>query len=168
MKEERYIIAGKATPYRADNPTTSLAEISIGTESLEVILTSGSLGPWRCCCKIWDHTVYELEILSLAVRCSAEKEFPPRLEVPSPESQFGTEKELRLSVSMEVGYSLGEPGADRVTFICYSRDWGFLEHSLGVLIGVALSGGYGEVVITPLEAVEFADWLDHQIARICG
>lgn len=164
---ERYKIIGKAVPYRPDNETTPLAELSIVESRLEIALVGLGDGPLICGCEIWEHTIYELEGLSAALRQAAAGPFPELFEAPTPNSQIGTFHDLSLAVYMELGYSLEEPGAGRARVFCSSRMWGprSQEH-LGIAIEVAVSGAYGEVVVEPSHAVELADWIDRQIAEL--
>lgn len=166
--DERHIIAGKPLPYRSKSEDIVLGEIGITEAGLEVVLLGSPFGPLKCGCEIWEHTIYEMETLSSALHCAAADTFPPDLEVPRPEGRIGTRKSLPLAVSIEVGYSLGTPGASRATFFCSSRTWGKLvrDRELGVLIGLAVSGGYREVVVEPARAIALADWLDQWVAQM--
>lgn len=165
---ERHPILGKPLPYRADSDDIVLGEIGISDAGLEVVLLGSPFGPLRCGCEIWEHTIYEMETLSSALSCAAADIFPPDLEVPRPEGRIGTRKSLPLAVSIEVGYSLAMPGAGRATFFCSSRNWGkrLRDRELGVSIGLAVGGGYKEVVVEPARAIALAEWLDQWVAEM--
>jgi hypothetical protein len=162
---ENYALFGRATPYRPDNPTILLAEISIRGSRLQVELLSETAGRVRCVCVIWEHTIYELETLCVALRATAREPFPQSHQVPTPKSGLGQSLQLFPSVDLEVGYSLDEPGATRARFFCSSKRH-YSNGSLLVRIGVAVSGAFAEIVVAPSQASEFADWLDRQIAML--
>jgi hypothetical protein len=164
----RFVIEGRSIPFRPGSDTVVLGEIGATSSRLEVVLTNSPFGPLSCRCEVWEHTIHELETLSSSLRGAAGDEFPPRVEVHRAESQIGTSLSLRTAASVELGYSLQKPGAPRATLFCSSRNWGSRGGALGVLIGLAVAGGYGEAVVEPSHAIKLADWLDLKVAAIPG
>jgi hypothetical protein len=63
----------------------------------------------------------------------------------------------------EIGYSLDDPGGAGEVLSSGKRH---PLQELSVSIGVGLSGAWGEVLVDPSQAIEFADWLDDQIASL--
>jgi hypothetical protein len=164
-QKETYNIVGRPLPYREDAEVVSLAEITIANRVVEMVLGGSSSIPKRIAFEIWEGTIHELETLSTSLRRAAESAFPQAFELSRRESWIGQTINLKLVVECEVGYSLGNPSSDRCTFFCSSRDRGLRDRNLGVQIGVALMGAYGEVVMEPSQANDFADWLDSHIER---
>jgi len=160
---ESYTIAGKTIPHRPENEVVQLAQVSVYDGRLEVCLPSHPFGYFRCDSEIWQHTIYEIEMLSETMRTAAAGPFPPPLGARPDEPDIG---DFFPTICIEVCYSLESPGAQRASFFCRSKrtlpKWG----GLNVFLGVALDGAFAEVVLQPEEALTFADWLDRQIQTI--
>jgi len=159
-----YIVAGRSVPYRDDGAIVSLAEISIGVASVEIVMDEFFADSKRITFEIWEHTIHELESLSMSLRHAARSTFPQPFNVLTPDSWIGESTDLTLVTECEVGYSLQNPGAQRSTLFCSSQNWG-MGDELGVKVGLALMGGYGEVVMEQSKAVEFVGWLDCHLKR---
>lgn len=167
LDHDRYVIRGKPIPYRSDHDVIDFAELCVADDRIVISLLSSPLGRLECDCEIWEHTIHEMENLSSALHCAAKDVFPPTSKVPRPESNIGTSVNLTLSTHIEMGYSLADPGSPRAVFSCWSRNWGLpSKPSLGVVIGLAIGGGFSEVVVEPQQAKDLAEWLDGQIAGI--
>jgi len=160
-----YVVVGKPVSYREDSDVISLAEITIGTRAVEIALSESFSSPGRIAFDIWEHTIHEIETLSTSLRRVAESAFPESFQLSRPKSWIGQSINLKLVVECELGYSIESPWSERSTFFCSSRDRGSRDRKLGVRIGVALMGGYREVVVEPIRALELADWLDSHIER---
>lgn len=165
--ETSFIIVGKPIPYRPEFEPVQLGEIHCDWPTLRVVLTLAEGGPFACECEVWEHTVYELELLSSTLHRAAVEIFPPEVKVDRPESQIGTTLTLRTASTIEVGYSIQDPAAGRSHFTCYSREWGKpRDRTLGVAIALSVGGRIGEVVVEPALARELAVWLDGKIAEL--
>lgn len=156
-----YRISGRGIPYRSDNETILFAELSIASDQLKISLLSSPFGPLHYYSEIWEHTIHELEVLSACLRCAAAGAFPHPIAVETPESKIGATGRLFLAVDMEIGYSLERPNSARARCFCSSNVWGLKDRRLGVALGIAVCGAFGEVVMEPPGALELSDWLDH-------
>lgn len=97
---ERFRVSGKGLPYKLENEVVPLAEISISESLCDVALfTNGSISG-HCQCEIWEHTIYELETLSMALHACANGPFPSRLECTAPNSRIGTSLNLSLAADL--------------------------------------------------------------------
>jgi hypothetical protein len=163
---ESYTITGKRLSYRPDNEVITLAEISIDDSGFDIVLRGSLSEPVRCRSEIWDHTPYEFEKLSAGLRAAAAGPFPPPIPVPSGDPEGGETINLSPALWVELGYSLKNHSAPRVSFYCFSlalwRRWG----SHIVFLGVASQGALLEVALEPKQATDLADWLDRQIKWI--
>ncbi|CAN5390162.1 hypothetical protein BH09PAT4_BH09PAT4_09020 [soil metagenome] len=171
---ESYTVVGRTVPYRPENEMVRMVEVSVHDGRLEVSLVEHPCGNFRCSSEIWQHTMYEMEMLSDTLRTAAAGPFPPPIltqgNAPETARYLGPASEefgnFFPSICIEVCYSLESPGAQRAIFICRSKrtllKWGGHYVSLGV----ALECAFAEVVLQPAEALAFADWLDRQIQEI--
>lgn len=141
-QNESYAVAGKPLPYREDSNVISLVTIKIGVAFVEIVMAPSFANSKRITFEIWEHTIYELETLSMSLRYAAKQPFPQPFKVPTPESWIGASLYLSFVSECEVGYSIHSPGSDRSTFFCSSRHRS-LSDNLGVWIGLAIMGDTG-------------------------
>lgn len=162
----KYSIVGKPTPYQHNGLIVELADILISNTQLRVELKRESAETLACECGIWEHTVHELEALAESVRRVSERVCPPSIEVERENSQIGAAIRLPVAITIEVGYSLDSPGTSRARFFCFSRTFGMGNSQLGIVIGLAVSGAYGEVILDPSDALAFAHWIEEHLAQL--
>ena len=157
-----FTIRGKSMPYHADSPEFDIASLWISATSMGVSLLGADAGEVRCIHQLWDQSVYELESLAVSLRAAASGPFPRPCEAPDAAVGAHNVRFLTLALSIEVGYSLQNPRAQRATFFCQSRTWG-LAKELAVYLGVALNGHYRSAVLTPSQAKTFAEWIEGKV-----
>jgi hypothetical protein len=84
----------------------------------------------RLVCRIWEHTVYELENLACALRLAAEGGVPKSFRVPSPDVLIGPHVDLWPAVTVEVGHpGIGRRGRG-ATFHCCAKASPFAKRRL--------------------------------------
>ena len=159
---ETFHILGKSIPIRRDAELVPLGFLCVRDWRFEVELAGRDA---RCGCRIWEHTIYEMEVLSTALRCAAADEFPPSIQIPTPESELGTPTTLRPAVVMELGYCIDRPGDARARVSCNSRRRA-LRGPIEIFLGIAIDGSFNEVAIDAVQAEDLATWLDRQIRWI--
>lgn len=160
-----FCIYGKAVPYRHDNPDVFLARLEIGESRLRIGLGTANRSTAIVDVSIWEHTVYELEHLSGALRAAAAEPFPSPSLISRPQSKIGEDLTVPTVCSIEIGYSLSKPAAKRASCFCSSGLWGH-PAELKVFLALAIGSKYGEVVIDLLTAKELSDWLDQHILHL--
>ena len=153
-------------PYHDESDLSPLAEMSINSGDLVVVLMQPEKNPKRISCRIWEHTIHELEVLSSSLLSLAEGALPSSFQVGRPDSRIGLTVNLSVALVCEVGFPLDAPDVNSAMFFCSSRDVGRRERKRSVIIGVAMMAGYGEIVVELSHAVEFAGWLDRQIEML--
>lgn len=150
-----------------DGDPIELGEISVDFSEFElrVTLLGGPNGPQSCTCEVWEHTIYELEILYSALRRAAAQEFPPTIDVDTPASRLFATLGVSTTAHIEVGLSLKTPSANRAVFFCTSKIQP-RGRALAVIIGLTIAGTFSEVLAEPRHARELADWLEAQVAHM--
>lgn len=161
-KSETYVVIGKPIPYNDGDSPVPLAVITVMADTVMLEMDSFFANSKTLAFEIWEHTIYEFETLFIALRHAARHQFPQSLELPINSSWISERRDLTLVAECEVGYSIASPSSNRSTFYCSSQEWG---EGLGVKVGVALGGAFGEVVMEPHQANALANWLEGQLDR---
>lgn len=137
-----------------------LVKLQFSETQMRVV--AGAAGEEVCLhiCSLWEHTVYELEQLSNALRVAALGLLVP-IEVPANEVLIGDKVRLWTALQVEVGHpGIGKTGRG-VMFYCSTKDLGALKRRL-VHVG-ALYPGWGQYAVIEVDdALRLSDVLFDQ------
>jgi hypothetical protein len=138
---------------RHASDSVTLANLEFTSTQMFIAIGEGSPPPPKHACRLWEHTIYELENLAAAFYLAASGELPRSYIVPSPEMLIGPSIHLSPAVVVELGHKgIGRSGPTAL-FYCYRRESALAKRRL-VYADAVLDGRSQQAIFEVESALE--------------
>lgn len=157
----KYILLGYPVDLDPGDSPIPLATFEFSEFRIRIAL-EGKTRPFAVAgANLWEHTLWELDRLSLALREAAAGPTPKSTKIERGQSTLWANMSLSMAYSLEIGLSVSSP-RDKMAYCFCEAGYSRLRDKHYVYFGIAIGRRYGAVIFGPDEARAFADWIDHQ------
>jgi hypothetical protein len=107
-----------------------LARLEFSEDEMTVTVEGPRGASCSVVCQIWEHTVYELENLAVALKVAGQGRLDDKLRVKASNVLIGPEITLMRALSVGLGQPLPGKTGTRAEFICSAANSGFAKRRL--------------------------------------